>query len=553
MANRRLESLDVHELVRLKRAGVTNAEIGRLLGCSRQTVVKYVKWAEAEGYLAEAMPEPSAVLARLDTTMPEREAPQQVSSLARLEEEVRDLRSRGMEIAAIRVRLEERHGRPVSYEALRRLVRRIEPRPVPEAFGRIEVEPGQEAQVDFGYAGLTLDPETGHARKTWVFVMLLSWSRHVYAQLVYDQTVATWLDCHRRAFAFFGGVPERIVLDNLKAAIVKACRENPEVQRAYRECAEHYGFLIDPNPPARPHLKGKVEKGGVHYVKRNFLAGRDPEPTDALNQKLLDWCTQTAGTRVHGTTQAVPLERYLGVEQAALRPLPREPYDLAIWKQARLQRDCHVCFERAWYSAPSRLVGESLWVRGATRTVKIYSPEHELVAVHDRAEPGLWRSVPEHLPPQKVAGLSLNRAACRERAAALGPATSTVVGTLLEHRPVDKLRVAGRLLALAEAEGAERLERACALALAHGEGDPATVKAILRGRLDEVPQAEPPKRSRLYAFARTMGEYVAALAGAALVTGPAKLSPDIARPGGPSPQPVAELADSRPQPAGGAP
>ena len=98
-------------------------------------------------------------------------------------------------MAAIRQRLEEKHKVPISYEALRRLVRRMEP-PEPEAFARVEVEPGDEAQIDFGYAGLTLD-ETGRKRKTWVFVMTLSHSRHQYAELVYDQTVETWLACHR--------------------------------------------------------------------------------------------------------------------------------------------------------------------------------------------------------------------------------------------------------------------------------------------------------------------------------------------------------------------
>lgn len=515
MANRRLESLDVHELVRLKRTGVANTEISRLLGCSRQTCVKYVKWARAEGLLGGEMPSAGTVLARLEATLPERQPPQQASSLAALADEIQAMRGRGMEMAAIRVRLEERHGRSVSYEALRRLVRRLEPGAAPEVFGRVEVRPGEEAQVDFGYAGLTIDPASGQLRKTWVFVIVLSWSRHMYAQLVYDQSVATWLECHRRAFEFFGGVPERIVLDNLKAAILKACREDPEVQRSYRECAEHYGFLIDPNPPASPHLKGKVEKGGVHYIKRNFLAGRDAEPTDVLGKKLLDWCVLTAGTRVHGTTQAVPLERFVAVERAALRPLPREPYDLAVWKEALLYRDGYVVFDRAWYSAPQRLVGETLWVRGGTRTVTIYGPDHTLVAIHDVALPGERRTHPDHLPPHKAAGLTLTRASCQERAAACGPATTAVVSALLAHRPVDKLRVAGRLLALGEAHGQERLERACALALSYGDGDPATVKAILAGRLDEQPPPTPTPRSRLYAFARAAGEYVSALAGGA--------------------------------------
>jgi transposase len=99
-------------------------------------------------------------------------------------------------------------------------------------------------------------------------------------------------------------VPERIVLDNLKAAILRASVHDPTVQRAYRVCATHYGFRIDPNPPRSPHLKGKVEQGGVHVVKRNFLSGRNPEPLDDLNRKLRQWTLTVAGERVHGTPKA---------------------------------------------------------------------------------------------------------------------------------------------------------------------------------------------------------------------------------------------------------
>ena len=106
-------------------------------------------------------------------------------------------------------------------------------------------------------------------RKAWIFVLVLAWSRHQYAEIVFDQKLPTWLLCHQHAFEFFGGVPHRIVLDNLKAAIIKAYTrdEEPTVQQAYRECAEHYGFLIDPCLPRKPQHKGKVERGGVGYLK----------------------------------------------------------------------------------------------------------------------------------------------------------------------------------------------------------------------------------------------------------------------------------------------
>lgn len=182
------------------------------------------------------------------------------------------LRAQGVEMAAIWQRLKEQQYAG-SYSAVRRFVRMLEPL-TPDVAGRVETAPGEEAQVDFGYVGRLLDPLTGLLRRAWVFVMVLSWSRHQYVECVWDQTVATWVLLHRHAFAFFGGVPRRIVLDNLKAGMTRACWDDPQVQRAYRECAEHDGFLIAPCRPRTPEHKGKVEQGGVHYVKRNFFGGR---------------------------------------------------------------------------------------------------------------------------------------------------------------------------------------------------------------------------------------------------------------------------------------
>jgi len=516
MARARISTMDIHELLRLKRAGLNNSEISRKLRCSRKTVRRYVKWAAGQGLLTGPLRSVEAVHALLRATMPGRQPPQQVSSVAQYGDEIKEFRRRGMEMAAITVRLEERHGKPVSYEAVRRFVHNLEG-VEPDVCVRLEVEPGTEAQVDFGHGGLTID-ETGAARKTWVFVMVLSWSRHIFARLVYRQDVATWLECHRHAFEFFGGIPDRIVVDNLKAAILKACVNDPLVQRSYREMAEHCGFLIDPNPPASPHLKGKTEKGGVHYVKRNFLAGRDPEPTEALNVKLLDWCVDVAGVRVHGTTQQAPLARFLEVEQGLLRPLPAEPYDMAVWAEARLQRDCYVNFDKAYYSAPYRLVGLTLRIRGGSRAVRIYTTNYELVATHDRAtEPGQRVTCLDHLPPEKVPGITITRDTCRLRAEAAGPATAAVVEALLESRPVDKLRVAGRVLALADRYSAARLERACERALAFDDPSYVTIKNILKNGLDSAsltpaPTAPLPRQGR-FAFARQAAEYASVLLG----------------------------------------
>jgi len=516
VANRRTGTVDVHEMIRLMRAGATDREIVKVIGRNRRTVSKFRKWAKEQGLMEGPMLDVPALQRLLSETMATQQPPQQTSSVVEYAKEIEDMRAQGMEMAAIRVRLEENHHRAVSYDAVRRFVGRLAP-PEPEVFVRVEVAPGSEAQVDFGWAGYTFDP-SGRRRKTWVFVMTLSYSRHMYAELVYDQTAATWLLCHRHAFEFFGGVPGRIVPDNLGSAIVKASFEDPVVQRSYRECAEHYGIMIDPNPPATPRLKGKVEKGGVHFVKRNFLAGREPELTSALNEKLLVWCTTVAADRVHGTTKARPRERFDALERSSLEALPVTPYDPGVWKKVKLHRDCYIQFECAYYSAPFRLVGQQVWARGGTRTVMIYTIDHEWVATHDRVGRGERQTTLDHLPPEKVPGLTLTRDNCRMRAEAVGPATLRLVEELLANRPVDKLRVAGRVVALAERHGAARLEKACARALVFEDTAYTTVRRILQQGLEDAPVAPSAatvegSTPRLYRYARHAHELAAGLLG----------------------------------------
>jgi hypothetical protein len=320
--------------------------------------------------------------------------------------------------------------------------------------------------------------------------MTLAWSRHQYVEFVFDQKLPTWLLLHRHAFEWFGGAPARLVIDNLKAAIVKACFDDPVVQQAYRECAEHYGFLIAPCRVAKPQHKGKVESG-VHYVKRNFLGGREPTTLTVANQDVRTWCTTTAGRRTHGTTREQPLVRFETVEQVRLKPLPPAPYDLAIWKVATVSGDGHITFDNAYYSVPFCMPkGSKVRVRGSAQFVTLFSLAHEALATHDRAQKaGERHTHPDHLPPHKAAGLHLNRDACRTAAAAIGVATSQIATILLDDPAVDRLRTVGRLLRLSERYGAGRLEAACQRAIQFGEPSYVTVKRILLEGLDEQPVA----------------------------------------------------------------
>ena len=513
MPGKKKETMDIREMLRHLRRGQSNRTVAKTVGIDRKTVARYRTWATEQGLLEGALPPLGELHRMAEETLNSPVPPQNTSSVEPYREVVGKLRQEGVEVAAICERLKER-GYTGSYSSVYRFVRNLEPR-TPDVTVRVETKPGEEAQVDFGYAGRMVDPETGELRKTWLFVMQLSWCRHQYPEFVFDQTVETWLRLHRNAFDFFGGVPERVVIDNLKAGIVQACWHEPQAQQSYRECAEHYGFLITPCRPGTPQHKGKVEKGGVHYVKRNFLGGREPTTITQANRDVKRWALTTAGERVHGTTKEKPLERF-ELERAALQSLPSAAYDLAVWKQVKLHRDCHLVFDHAYYSAPFRLVGQPLLVRGGSREVQIFTSDYQLVATHDRAQrSGQRRTHLDHLPPHKVPGLILTRETCRQQASEIGPATGEVVAGLLDHRPEDRLRTAGRLLRLADRFSPERLEVACGRALRFDDPAYVTVKRILEQGFDleELPTIAPP--SPVMTFGRRASELVGHLAGGA--------------------------------------
>ncbi len=257
---RNSDVLDIRELIRQLRSGQSERAVAQTMRIGRNTVKKYKAWVQGHGWLeAEAgipeLPELQAHLGEVQTGR----GPQNMAKAEPYREQIVAMRAQGMEVEAIRQRLKEQHRFKCSYGAIWRFVSNLEARE-PEVTVRVETAPGEEAQVDFGFAGWMYDPARKKLRKAWFFAMTLSWSRHQFVRFVFDQRVETWLDLHRRGFEFFGGVVERIKLDNLKAAIIKASVEDPQVQRAYRECAEHYGFLISPCRPAKPQHKGKISR-----------------------------------------------------------------------------------------------------------------------------------------------------------------------------------------------------------------------------------------------------------------------------------------------------
>lgn len=481
---------EIREVIYRLRQGESVRVVAQSLGFARNTVRRYCNWARARGFLDSAVPMPEDRLLgeALRTDHPKR--PRSVQSgLTPYAEKIAELHKRKVEMTTVFRILHENHGYNGSYSAVRRYMKRVHPH-VPEVFCRIETAPGEEAQVDFGYAGLQRDPRTGALRKAWVFVMTLAWSRHQYVEFVFDQNIETWLECHAHAFARFGGAPQRIVLDNLKAGVVKPDLHSPILNTAYCRLAEHYGCRLDPNRPRTPRHKGKVENG-VRYLKRSFLSGQEFDNLTDMNEKVKRWVETIAGERVHGTTREKPLERFLQSEQAALRALPSTPYEYFKVMAAKVQRDCHVCVDNCYYSVPYAYAGKHVEVYVKRSTVDIFY-DCQLLVSHMRGQaPGTRQTRTEHYPEHKRQCLESTPAHCLEQSKAIGPCCFQIVSTLLQEPVHDKRRSVQSLLRLRQNVSAERLEAACRRALHFGDAGVQRIRAILQSGKENEPLEEP--------------------------------------------------------------
>lgn len=487
MANRRFEMHHYRNIIVRMRLGESDRALAKAGLIGRKKAKRVRELAEQQGWLDKGHPLPDD--AALVDVLGSPSRPAQATSLVLpYREAVADWWKQGIDGTTIHQALIRKYGFEGSYSSVRRYLAALEAAH-PQVTTVLEFAPAEAAQVDFGAGPKITDVYTGEMFSTWFFVMTLAWSRHQYVEVVRDQKVATWLGCHRRAFEWFNGVVRKVIIDNPKCAITRACYHDPEVQRAYADCAEGYGFLISPCPPREPKKKGRVESG-VKYVKRNFLPLRAFRDLTDANRQAREWVLSTAGNRNHGTTFEKPLTRFTETERHLLQPLPDIPVELATWARVKVHGDCHVQYEKCRYSVPYRLVGRTLWLRASETTVRLYHAA-DLVAVHGRlSKPGSRHTVDDHQPPEALAYKMRDPQWCLRQAEAVGPACQGVIEALFAHRVLDNLRAAQGVVRLEKTFGATRLEAACARALAFDSPRYQTIKSILNQGLDQHPVQE---------------------------------------------------------------
>lgn len=226
-------------------------------------------------------------------------------------------------------------------------------------------------------------------------------------------------------------------------------------------------------------------ESGVKYIKHSFLPLKSFRTLQDANRQLLEWIMGPAGNRIHGTVKDKPLSRFAEIEKTFLKTLPPIAPEIGSWSKLKLHSNCHIHFEKCYYSAPFRLVQKYLWVRATEKTVQIYH-DHTLVAIHPRLNiPGKRATVNDHLPPEAQAYLTQDHLWCREQAIRIGCSCGTLIEELFADRVLDNLRAAQGIIKLEKSFGTLRLEAACKRALDYQNPRYITVKMILTKGLDQ--------------------------------------------------------------------
>jgi hypothetical protein len=288
------------------------------------------------------------------------------------------------------------------------------------------------------------------------------------------------------AFEFFQGVPMRIILDNLKSGILRPNTYDPVFNRAYGECAKHFGFIIDPAKIARGDHKGKVERK-IPVVRQQFLAPEDFRDIRDANDKVRQWSTLEYGMQVHGTTKKKPFEVFKTEEQQLLKSLPEEKFDMPLWKEAKVHPDHHVVFAKNYYSMPTRYVGKKVCARGGLHTVQMFY-EGELVKTHARSYgEGVWKTDETDYPPEKSKYLLKTTGYYQQEALKHGEYVRQVVARIMTEHAYRNLRKVQALFRLADKYGSETLSLTCRRCIFYEDYRMSTIKRILVKELYHLP------------------------------------------------------------------
>jgi len=449
--------------------------------------------------------------------------PHEISKIEGWRDAIEFERQAGLRPRAIFDKLRTMEAEPYtgSYSQIKRMCRaigRTEPVQAEDVAIPVLSDPGDVAQVDFGYVGKLLDPASHNERKAWCFVMVLAHSRRMVVRVVFDQRAETWIRLHVEAFEELGGVPRTVVPDNLKAAVIRAAFSardaDATLNRSYVQLARHYGFVVDPTPPRSPEKKGRVESG-VKYVKNNFFVGRQGQDVEVVRRDLARWVELVANDRVHSTTGQKPSVLFQADERSRMLLLPSARFDPSRWTKTIVQDDSHAYVGLRGYSVPFTNIGRPVWIEVRAATVTIHG-EFEAIFTHERDDRPGRSTVESHLPEGRRELRHRSRGHWEQRAADIAPEVLDFVIEVFESDPaLSKLGAVQQIVLLLETVSRERAIAVSVRASFYGATKASTVKNILDRGLDREPlptsvgvhgQLESPRFARPFDFFRSSSE-----------------------------------------------
>jgi transposase len=425
----------------------------------------------------------------------------QTSKCEPFREIVKGKLDKGLTARRIYQDLVREHGFKAKYHSVRRFVGRLgRNRPLP--FRRMECAPGEEAQVDFGTGAPILQPN-GKRRRPHVFRIVLSHSRKGYSEAVLRQSTESFIGALENAFRHFGGAPKTLVVDNLKAAVLKADWFDPDLNPKIQSFCKHYDTVVLPTKPRMARHKGKIE-AGVKYVQSNGLKGRSFSSLQEENAFLLDWETSVADTRIHGTTRKQVGTLFREAEREALLPLPVERFPFFHEAQRSVHRDGHVEVDKAYYSIPPEYVGRKVWVRWDSHTVRILDQRMQQIAIHAKREPGRFATEPSHIASEKINSVERGAAWLLGKVGLIGSHAQQWAEAMLQERGIQGVRVLQGLRSLAQRHPDASIEKACQIAHTHGAYRLRFIRALLKR---EAPKQEQFEFIDTHPIIRSLSDY----------------------------------------------
>ena len=497
MPTPRMTMKAIYEVLRLHAAGFSQRQIARSCGLSKGVVGKYLQKAEQAGI---SWPLPEGQEVALEAAWFSSPSRHTVSGkvqpdFARIHAE---LRRKGVTLQLLWEEYSAAHPQEAVYQYAQFCVLYRRWRVRLKRSMRQNHKAGEKLFID--YAGPTVpvvDPQTGEIRPAQIFVAVLGASNYTYCEATWTQSLPDFLGAHVRALEFFGGAPRLFVPDNLKAAVTKASRYEPEIHRSYQDLARHYAAVVLPTRPYKPKDKAKVEVG-VQVVERWILARLRHFQFFSLaelNQTLHSLLEDLNG-RPFKQLPGCRRSAFAELDAPALQPLPEQPYEYADWKSAKVSIDYHVAHQGCFYSVPHRLVGQRVELRISAQTVEIFQGQQRVACHLREGVQGRYSTLAEHMPKAHQRHQEWSPGRLLHWGLSIGPSTRDVVRWQLENKPHPEqgYRSCLGLLHLCRRYGKERLEHACHRALRHGSPTTRSVRSILERGLDHSPHDPVPAK-----------------------------------------------------------